>query len=297
MSRLRANLLLLITAFLWGTTFVAQQNSLESIGPFYFTGIRFLLGGLVVLPLGVWEYRKLQARGGFLTRRHWIGMALCGVCLFIGSICQQLGLKDTSVTNAGFLTGLYVPLVPLLMLVFWRRLPHWSIWPAAFGCMVGTYYLSGGNFSAFNVGDFWVLLGSIFWALQVIIIGFVVQSAQTPILTASIQFLWCGAFGIMGALMTETFVIDNVIKAGPEILYAGILSSGVAFTLQAVAQRYTPQADAAIIMSGEILFAALAGALMQGDRLSAMGYVGCLIMFVCIVSVEILPLVRRKVRL
>jgi len=208
-----------------------------------------------------------------------------------------LGLKDTSVTNAGFLTGLYVPLVPLLMLVFWRQLPHWSIWPAAFGCMVGTYYLSGGNFSAFNVGDFWVLLGSIFWALQVIVIGFVVQSAQTPILTASIQFLWCGAFGIVGALMTETFVIDNVIQAGPEILYAGILSSGVAFTLQAVAQRYTPQADAAIIMSGEILFAALAGALMQGDRLSTMGYVGCLIMFVCIVSVEVLPLVRRKVRL
>lgn len=296
MSRLRANLLLLITAFLWGTTFVAQQNSLESLGPFYFTGIRFLLGGLVVLPLGLWEYRRLQARGGLLTSRHWAGMTLCGIFLFMGSLCQQLGLQYTSVTNAGFLTGLYVPLVPLIMLVFWRKLPHWSIWPAAFGCMIGTYYLSGGNFSALNVGDFWMLFGSIFWALQVIVIGYVVQSAQTPILTAAVQFLWVGVFGLMGGMVMETFAVANVIAAGPEILYAGILSSGVAFTLQAVAQRHTPQADAAIIMSGEILFAAIAGALIQGDRLTSMGYVGCAIMFLCIVSVEVLPLVRRKAR-
>lgn len=296
MSRLRANLLLLITAFLWGTTFVAQQNSLESLGPFYFTGIRFLLGGFVVLPLGLWEYRRLQARGGFLTSRHWMGMALCGIFLFMGSLCQQLGLQYTSVTNAGFLTGLYVPLVPLIMLVFWRKLPHWSIWPAAFGCMVGTYYLSGGNFSTLNVGDFWMLFGSIFWALQVIVIGYVVQSAQTPILTAAVQFLWVGVFGLIGGMTVETFAVANVIAAGPEILYAGILSSGVAFTLQAVAQRHTPQADAAIIMSGEILFAAIAGALIQGDRLTSMGYVGCAIMFLCIVSVEVLPLVRRKAR-
>ncbi len=297
MSRLQANFLLLITAFIWGTAFVAQQTGMEDVGPFYFTGLRFVLGGLVVLPLGLRELGKLRARGGSLQPIHWLGMALCGVFLYCGSLFQQIGLEETSVTNAGFLTGLYVPLVPIIMLVFLRKAPHWSIWPAALGCMVGTFYLSGGSFSAFNTGDYWVLAGSIFWALQVITIGYVVKSAQTPVLVASVQFLCCAVLGMIGAVTMETTTWQSIMNAGPEILYAGVLSIGVAFTLQAVAQAHTPQADAAIIMSGEIVFAAIAGALIQGDRLSTEGYIGCVLMFGCILSVELLPLLRRKVAL
>lgn len=295
MSRLQANFLLLITAFIWGTAFVAQQTGMEDIGPFYFTGLRFVLGGLVVLPLGLREMKKLRERGGELSRNHWLGMILCGVFLYCGSLFQQIGLESTSVTNAGFLTGLYVPLVPIIMLVFLRKAPHWSIWPAALGCMVGTYFLSGGSFSTFSIGDFWVLAGSVFWALQVITIGYVVKSAGTPVLVAAVQFLSCAVFGMFGAALMETTTIDAIIAAGPEILYAGVLSIGVAFTLQAVAQAHTPQADAAIIMSGEIVFAAIAGAIIQGDRLSTEGYFGCAIMFACILSVELLPLLRRRV--
>lgn len=295
MSRLQANFLLLITAFIWGTAFVAQQTGMEDVGPFYFTGLRFILGGLIVLPFGVRELKKRQADGVKLVRRDWLGMALCGVFLYCGSLFQQMGLEYTSVTNAGFLTGLYVPLVPIIMLVFLKKAPHWTIWPAALGCMVGTYLLSGGSLSAFNTGDILVLVGSVFWALQVITIGYVVKAAQTPVLVAAVQFLCCAAFGMVGAFIMETTTLQSILNAGPEILYAGVLSIGVAFTLQAIAQAHTPQADAAIIMSGEIVFAAIAGALIQGDRLNTYGYIGCAIMFICILSVELLPLLRRKV--
>ena len=296
MSRIQANLLLLITAFIWGTTFVAQQTGMEDIGPYYFTGLRFVLGGFLVLPLGLRELKKVRAQGRDITKPQWFGMAACGVFLFLGSLFQQLGLGMTSITNAGFLTGLYVPLVPLIMLVFLRKLPHWSIWPAAVGCLGGTYLLSGGSLSALNNGDILVLIGSVFWALQVIVIGYVVQSSKTPVLVASVQFLWCAAFGMISALMMESITWDGFIEAGPELLYAGALSIGLAFTLQAVAQGHTPQADAAIIMSAEMIFAAIAGALIQGERLSNLEYYGCAIMFLCILSVELLPLLRRQFR-
>ncbi|WP_135081327.1 DMT family transporter [Terasakiella sp. SH-1] len=294
MSRLRANLLLLITAIIWGTAFVAQHTSMGVIGPYYFTALRFLLGGLVIVPLALREYQKRKESGVPLSQRHWLGMVLCGVFLFTASITQQVGIADTSVTNAGFLTGLYVPLVPLMLLIFWRKLPHWSIWPAAFGCLIGTYYLSGGNFSSFNNGDFWMMVSAIFWALQIITVGFVVRSSDTPIILACTQFLCCSVFATVGALGLETISWAAIQGAGFEIFYAGVMSIGIAFTLQAVAQRHTGQADAAIIMSGEVLFAAIAGALLLGERLTIEGYMGALIMFMSILSVEVLPLLRRK---
>ena len=296
MSRHRANFLLLITSVIWGTTFVAQQTGMEDVGPFYFTGIRFLLGGLIVLPLGLKELRRHRAGGGQMNRRNWMGMGLCAVFLYSASLCQQIGLAYTSVTNAGFLTALYVPLVPIIMLVFLRRAPHWSVWPASLGCLFGTYYLSGGSFSALNNGDIWVLIGAIFWALQVITVGYLVQTTQTPVLVAAVQFLGCALLGMIAAMMMETITIANLIAAGPEILYAGVFSIGIAFTLQAVAQCHTPPAHAAIIMSGEIVFAAIAGALIQGDRLSPYGYLGCGIMFACILSVELVPMIHEKLR-
>lgn len=295
MRRFHANLLLLVTAFIWGTAFVAQQHGMKDIGPLYFTGLRFLMGGLFVLPLAIREYRRFVAQGGQLTRGHWIGMAICGVFLFTGAFLQQVGLLQTSVTNAGFLTGVYVPMVPVIVLLVWRKLPHWSIWPAAFGCLAGTYLLSGGSVTSLNEGDMWVLAGSIFWALQVIAIGRVVQSCETPILVACVQFLWCSLFGLIGAQIAgEALSGEILFNAGPELIYAGIFSVGIAFTCQAVAQRYTSAADAAIIMSGEMIFAALAGAMFLGERLSMVEYLGCGLMFVCILSVELLPLLRKK---
>lgn len=294
MNRLKANMLLLITALIWGTAFVAQHTSMQSIGPYYFTGIRFMLGGLVILPLALRELSRYKAQNNRLTRKDWLGMALCGVFIFTASLTQQFGITMTSVTNAGFLTGLYVPLVPLILLVFWRRMPHWSIWPSVVGCMVGTYYLSGGNFSTLNAGDFWMMVSAVFWASQIIAVGYVLRHCSTPVLLACIQFLVCGALGISGGMAFEPISLAILEEVAFEIFYAGVLSVGIAFTLQAVAQTHTGEADAAIIMSGETLFAAMAGAVILGERLSAEGYFGAAIMFVSILSVEVLPLWRRR---
>ena len=294
MNRLKANMLLMLTAMIWGTAFVAQHTSMENIGPHFFTGIRFLLGGLVVLPFGLREYGKNKSQSIDLSLRDFLGMCLCGLFIFLASILQQIGIELTSVTNAGFLTGLYVPLVPLMLLVFWRKLPHWSIWPSVMGCLVGTYYLSGGNLSRLSTGDYWMIIAAVFWALQIIAVGFVVRTSKAPLLLAAVQFIVCGLLGVLSGFIFETFSFANIMNAGFEILYAGVLSVGVAFTLQAVAQTHTGQADAAIIMSGETLFAALAAAVILGERLNFMGYFGCAVIFISILSVELLPLWRRK---
>lgn len=296
MKRLHANLLLLITALIWGLAFVAQHTSMESVGPYFFNAVRFLLGGLVIVPFAAREYRKVSAQGEVLSTGFWLTAVLCGVFIFLASITQQIGMVVTTVTNAGFLTGLYVIFTPLFLLVFWRKAAHWAIWPSAVGCLVGAYFLSGGQFSSFNQGDLLMIVSATFWALQIIMVGVVVKSTQAsvPVLIATVQFLACALFSFGGFFAFETVTWQGVESALTEILYVGVLSVGLGFTIQVVAQRYTGQADAAIIMSGEMLFAALAGALFLAERLSFEGYIGCVIMFASILSVELLPLLRKK---
>lgn len=294
MNRTFANLLLLITAMIWGTGFVAQHEGLNDLGPFSFTGLRFVLGTLVVLPLGYLEYKRRTKEGYTFTTIDKRDMVLCGIFLFLGSLTQQIGLKWTTVTNAGFFTGLYVVMVPLLMMLFLKKKPHWSLWFVIMGCMFATYLLIGGELDTLNVGDAFVSGGALFWALQVITIGYVVMRTHAPLMVATVQFGVSSIAGLILMVIFENPSIDNVIQAGPALLFAGVLSIGVAFTLQCVAQRYTEQSDAAILLSGEILFAALAGAYFLNEELDMMGYFGCLLMFICIVSVELLALYRRK---
>jgi len=294
MSRTTANALLLLAALIWGTTFVAQQLGMKDIGPLAFTGIRFLLGALFILPLAWREYARLAARGVVIDRRDvlsWVGL---GVLLFCGATFQQIGLLDTTVTNAGFLTALYVPLVPLLIWIVDRHRPHASVWPAALGSVFGTYLLSGGQLAALTVGDYWVLFSTLFWAAHILWVGRIAIKKGAPILVAFSQFVTCGVLASIAALATETTAVAGVAAALPAILYSGLLSVGVAFTLQVVAQRHTRPSDAAILLSSETLFAAAAGALYLGERLDAVQLAGCALIFACILSVQLLPLMNRK---
>jgi drug/metabolite transporter (DMT)-like permease len=156
-TRARANALLIVVALVWGSAFVAQSWGMSSIGPMLFTGLRFLLGALVVLPLAWLEMRALHAKGQAFGRRGALQIAGLGLLLFIGAMMQQIGITSTSVTNAGFLTALYVPLVPVLALLFMKQRPHWIIWPAALGSMAGTRLLAGAHSVDINVGDWWVI--------------------------------------------------------------------------------------------------------------------------------------------
>lgn len=290
MSRTLANTLLLITALIWGSTFVAQQLGMQHVGALTYTGARFLIGALVVAPWALREYWQLRARGVVLTRQDlqaWCGL---GGLLFLGAIFQQVGVGGTSVSNAGFLTALYVPMVPLLGWLVERHRPHPSVWPATLGTVVGTFMLSGGSFAALTPGDGWVILSTFFWAAHVLWIGPVAAHKGAPMLVAWTQFVVCGVLASACAVLAEPITLSGLQAGLPAILYGGLLSVGIAFTLQVVAQRHTRAADAAILLSSEIVFAALAGAVYLGERLNVLQMAGGVLIFACIVAVQVLPM-------
>ena len=294
MSRIQANILLLSITTIWGGGFVAQALAMEHLGPFTFVGIRFLVGALVVLPFALRDLRLSQASETAHGHQDYLLIAFLGLLLLAGAACQQIGILTTTVTNAGFLTTLYVPLVPVLACIILRQAPHWLIWPASLGCMLGTWLLTGAQGVSINMGDLWVIAGSLFWALHVLFVGRVAARIGRSFLVAAGQFLVCGAASLLWGLITEEVSLPAIYAARLSIVYAGVLAVGVAFTGQVIGQRYAHAADAAIIMSAEMLFAALFGYLMMGDRLNTLGLFGGGLILFCIIAVQIYPLVFAK---
>lgn len=289
MSRISANLLLLLTAAIWGSTFVVQQTVLDHLGPMAFTAARFLLGGLVVLPMALRELRRVAREGRRPGPAVWLAMAVTGGALFAGSALQQIGIGLTTVTNAGFLTGLYVPLVPLLALVLLRDAPHPVVWPAAAGCLAGTWLLTGAAAVVPSEGDLWVIAGTVFWALHVILIGAVGVRTGAPVLVAAVQFFVCALLAGVAAAATETTTPAALAAAWWEIGYAGLFSVGLAYTFQAIGQRWTAASDAAILLSSEAVFAALAGAVFLAERPGPVELAGCALILACILVVQVMP--------
>ena len=281
-------------ALVWGSAFVAQAHGTESLGSFTFTGIRFLLGACVITPLVLRDIRLISRRPLRPGRRDFIGVLMLGLLLALGAVFQQIGITGTTVTNARFLTALYVPLVPLISWLIMQVRPHWSVWPASIGCLLGTWMLSGAGALSLSVGDAWVIASSLFWALHVIFVGRVAERLAAPFLVACGQFLVAGVACMVWAGFTETISLAAIREATLPILYTGIISVGFAYTGQVVGQRYADAADAAIILSAETLFAALFGFLLMGDRLSSTGIAGCVVIFVCIIAVQLLPLMGSK---
>lgn len=294
MSRMTANALMLLTAFIWGTTFVAQQLGMNSVGPLTYTGARFLIGATVVLPLAWREWQRLTAAGVRITGLDLAKYAGLGVLLFLGAVFQQIGIAGTSVSNSGFLTALYVPLVPILGWMLGHPKPHWAVWPAIAASLIGTFMLSGGHLDALNHGDYWVILSTLFWAGHVLFVGVVAAEKGAPIVLACVQFIVCGLLACAAAPMMEVVTISGLRDALWAILYGGLLSVGIAFTLQVVAQRHTPAADAALLLSSEILFAALAGAIYLGERLTPLQLAGGALIFTAMVAVQLVPLFEQR---
>lgn len=296
MSRIQANLLLTVIALIWGSAFVAQSHGMADIGPMAFTGVRFLIGTLVVAPLMWREWRALARQSRPLQRGDVLKITGLGLLLLLGAAMQQIGIVSTTVTNAGFLTALYVPLVPLLGWLLMRHLPHWSVWPAALACLVGAFLLSGAHELNISTGDLWVIASAFPWALHVLLVGRVADRMAAPFLVAGGQFLVCGLLALAWALVNEPFGWPALEAASGPILYTGVLSVGVAFTAQVVAQRYAHAADAAVILSSETLFAALFGYLLMGDRLGAAGLLGCALILASMLAIQLMPLLRRQAR-
>ncbi|MDT8997879.1 DMT family transporter [Paucibacter sp. APW11] len=294
MTRVQANLLLLVIALIWGSAFVAQAQGMGVIGPMMFTGIRFLVGALVVAPLAWREWQQLNAQQRAPGRREAGKITALGVLMLMGAAMQQIGIVHTSVTNAGFLTALYVPLVPVLGIFFHRHWPHWSVWPGGLACLVGAFLLSGASSLQIGVGDAWVIASALPWAVHVLMVGRVADKMAAPFCVASGQFFVTGLMALLWALAFEPATLQAVQAAAWPILYTGVMSVGVAFTAQVVAQRYAHAADAAIILSSETVFAALFGYWMMGERLSPSGLAGCSLIFISMTLIQLIPVLKRR---
>jgi len=244
--------------------FVAQSSAMDDIGPFLFVGLRFVIAAMILCPLAIKESRNAPRP---LRRQEWIGLVGIGGALFLGMATQQVGLLTTTVTNSGFLTSLYVVITPLLTVVFLRQRPHFIVWPAALLSLLGIYLLSGGDYSKLKTGDLLTILCALFWAIQVLLIGQFSRETGRPYTLSAVQYSVCAILGLMVAVSFESFAWDAIRASLKEILYAGVFSSALAFTLQAVAQRYTTGPQAAIFLSSEALFAALFGAIFLGERM------------------------------
>jgi drug/metabolite transporter (DMT)-like permease len=291
MSRSVALLLMVLTALMWGLAFVAQKTAMDTMGPLTFIGVRFVIGGLLVLPLALYEYRRSPTR---LTRRDWWPIVGLGLVFFFGTWLQQAGLNITTVTNSGFLTGLYVVFAPLIGLVFMRHKPHPIVWLCAPMAMVGLYYLNGGGLDRFNGGDLLVIVSAVFWAVQIVMLGIIASRTGLPVFVSCVCFLVTGVLSLAGACIFEAPTLSGISGGWVELAYASVLSTALAFTFQAVAQQYVPPANAAIILSLETLFAAIGGAIVLGERLPMVGYAGAALMFIAIVLVEAVPALGRR---
>jgi drug/metabolite transporter (DMT)-like permease len=271
---LRADALLLLTAIIWGFAFVAQRLGMEHIGPFLFNGVRFALGCIPLLPF---VYRNANGKLGQQLRRTAPAAALAGSVLFAGASLQQVGIVYTTAGKAGFITGLYVVLVPLLGLALGTR-TQWSTWLGALAAACGLYLLSIEPPFSIGLGDGLVLIGALFWAIHVLIISRIARKHDWALLALG-QFFTCALLSLIVAIFSEDIALGPVVDAAWPILYGGLLSVGLAYTLQVVAQRQAPPAHAAVILSFETVVAALGGWMLLGELLPPRGLFGCALMF------------------
>jgi drug/metabolite transporter (DMT)-like permease len=291
MPRHLANLLLLSAGAIWGAGFVAQSTAMDNLGPYLFIGLRFVVASVVLAPFAWLESRKAAQP---VAPAHLGGFALAGLALFSGMALQQVGLTITTVTNSGFLTGLYVVFVPFITLLVMRQRLHPVIWPAALMTFIGIWMLAGGSLADLNAGDVLTIGCAVMWAIQVILVGRFVGPSGRPLTLSFVQFSLAGVLGIGLGLAVEGFDLAAVIATLPEILFTGVIATGLAFTLQVIGQRYTTAPQAAIFLSTESLFAALFGAVILSEQIPALGYAGGLLIFMAILLAELGPVLRPR---
>lgn len=281
---IRGDLLLLLAALIWGIGFSAQRAAMEGLGPLTFTGLRFLIGWLALQP--ILRLPRLQTSKPPPPPKVVVGL---GLLLFCGAWCQQIGLQTTTASKAGFLTGMYVVLVPVIGMFFGKR-THLATWIGVMVTAAGLYLLSITEDLTLAPGDSWVLLGAVIWSVHVLGLGHYAGRCN-PLRLAADQFLVVGILAGLFALGVESLDLDAALKVVPWLLYSGIFAVAGAFTLQAFGQAIAPPAHAAILLSFEAVFATGAGWLLLNEHLSLREWQGCGLMLVGIFASQIR---RRK---
>jgi drug/metabolite transporter (DMT)-like permease len=287
---LRADWLFLLTAVIWGCAFVAQRSGMRYVGPFTFNGLRFTLGGFALIPLIMYRnrrYGKQPTGPTFFSFEFLKKGLLIGIVLFCGASLQQIGMVFTTAGKGGFITGLYVILVPIIGLFLGQRL-GWSGWVAAILATFGMYLLSVTETLTIERGDLWVLASAFFWASHVLILGWLSPKMDT-IKLACAQFFVCAVLSLTAAAIMETISISGISDGIFPILYGGLMSVGIAYTLQVVAQKDAPPAHASIILSLETVFAAVSGWTLLDEGLSLRAMTGCVLMLAGMLLVQLWP--------
>lgn len=285
-KQLQSSLLLLLTAMIWGTAFVAQSVAMDYIEPFTFNAIRFLLGGVVLLPLIALQSRKGRSAETGDKKLLWKGGILCGIVLCIASAFQQLGIQGTTVGKTGFITALYIVLVPVFG-VFLHKKAGIRLWLSVLVAIFGLYLLCM-NTEHFSINhyDVILLLCAASFAVQILCVDHFSPKVD-PVKLSCIQFLVCSLLSFLMMVLTEHPSMAAVMTAWQPILYAGILSCGVAYTLQVVAQTSLNPVIASLIMSLESVISAIAGWLVLGQHLSGREIAGCVVMFAAIILAQL----------
>ena len=281
-ERLRADLLLLLVALIWGSAFVAQRVAAQTIGVYYFNGVRFIVAALFLLLLA----GSRLAAWFRSTDKNLGGIFIAGMLLFGGTTLQQWGLRYTTAGNAGFITGLYVVFIPLILAIGWRSKVGRITWVAVGCSAVGLFLLSTVGKLVVNPGDALELAGAVLWAGHVILIGRLVRHMDVLPLAIG-QYLVTGILSLGVSLAIEQGANRLMGELWWTVVYTGVLSVGVGYTLQAIGQRVAPPTDAAIILSSEAVFAALSGWIILNEILSDRQLAGCALIFAGIVFAQL----------
>ena len=294
MNTLKGSLLLLIASVIWGTAFVAQAVGMEFIGPITFTFARFFLGAITILPLLIILERKNYIRT-ISKPNTFLLIFLTSLALGFGATIQQIALLNSDVSNAAFITALYVPIVPIILKIFFKKIIHWSIWLAVGICLIGLYLLTTENSSiTINFSDILLIISSVAFAFQIILNDIFLSKNNTPFTFAFTQYLIIFFITLIIALIFENPTMKGISMEFMEVFYAGSLSVGIAYTLQILGQKNTSAAPAAIILSMEAVFAAIAAWVIINQSMSIIKIIGCVLIFIGIIIAQIFPILKRK---
>ena len=281
--------ILMLTAFIWGTAFVAQSVGMDYLGPFTFNGVRSLIGSAALLPC-IWLLQILNKKEGTVkeegSRKDLIiGGIACGLLLFAASSLQQIGIQYTSAGKAGFITAFYIVIVPVLGIFLHKKI-GWKVWIAVLLALAGLYFLCITEKFTIGKGDIFIFLCALVFSLHIMVIDHFSPMVD-GVKMSCIQFLVCGIVSIPFMVLTETPRLDAMLAGWFPLVYAGVFSCGVAYTLQIVGQKNVNPAIASLILSLESCFSVLAGWMILGERLSVRESAGCILMFAAIILAQL----------
>jgi len=297
MSKSMSLLSALLCTFIWGTTFIAQDTGMDKIGPLTFNAVRFFVGFLSIIPFALlFEKNKIREEINNNKRLFFRLLFWISLFLFLGTYLQQAALLYTDVANAAFFTIFYVPMVPIILFFIYSKSIHWSIWPSVLFCIAGVYLLSNFSDATIRLGDSLVILCALFWSLHIIFIGNFIKNFNLPLFFGAIQALGVSLFSIVFALLFETITIANILNESVSIIYAGVLSGGIAFTLQIYAQKNISPAPAAIVFSLEGVFATISAWIILNQILGLDNIFGCILILFGVLFSQLLPIYDSKTK-